>query len=290
MRRGIARGARDLRCAAKRVGILDQGAVRSTVARDDRRAGEDPFHVRGRDGLAGLGPQCLQMRREHLVGAEQAFDAHRRGDIGQHQQTVEVGQRQDQLPEHAVGAVDEGEALLLGEDDRFQAVRGKRFRCGHQLAVHGSDVSLAHDGQRHMRKRREISGTAEAAVLVDNRRESSRQQFRIGLGDLGADAGPAGGQGRQPQQHHRADHLAFHLGTRSGGMRANQAALQLRPQLRRYVSSRKGAESGGNAVCRSRVVGERFDPATARGHGSEGVLARSQRMRLPARRARRRRP
>jgi hypothetical protein len=71
------------------------------------------------------------VRRENPVGAEQAFDAHRRRDVGQHEQPVEVGQCEDQLSEHAVGAVDEGEALLLDEDDRFNAMRGKSLRSGH---------------------------------------------------------------------------------------------------------------------------------------------------------------
>ena len=44
------------------------------------------------------GSQCMQVRREDPVGAEQAFDAHRRRDVGQHEQPVEVGQREDDPP------------------------------------------------------------------------------------------------------------------------------------------------------------------------------------------------
>ena len=58
--------------------------------------------------------------------------------------------------------------------------------------------------------------------------ESSR---RVGLGDLGAHPGAAGGQGRQPQQHHRPDDLALDLGPGPCGVGANQAALQLGSEL-----------------------------------------------------------
>jgi hypothetical protein len=94
----------------------------------------------------------MQVCREDLVGAEQALDAHRRRHVGQHQQSVQVGQRQDQLAEHAVRAVDEGKALLFSEDDRFDAMRAQSVRGGHDCAIDGADLALAHDRQGHVRK------------------------------------------------------------------------------------------------------------------------------------------
>ena len=49
--------------------------------------------------------------------------------------------------------------------------------------------------------------------------------------DLGPHAGAAGGQCRQPQQHHGSDDFSLDLRSGSGGVRANQAALQLGSQL-----------------------------------------------------------
>ena len=66
----------------------------------------------------GVRAQALQVGGEDGVGAEQGLDAHRGGDVGRGQQDVEVVQRQHEHAEHAVRAVDEGEALLLGERDR----------------------------------------------------------------------------------------------------------------------------------------------------------------------------
>ncbi len=53
----------------------------------------------------------------------QALDAHRGGDVGDLEQVTQVVDGEHEHAEHAVGAVDEGEALLLGE------LRPARSRC-----------------------------------------------------------------------------------------------------------------------------------------------------------------
>ncbi len=162
--------------------------------------------------------------------------------------------------------------FLLGQDHRLEAVRAQRLRGGNELAVGGADVPLAHDGERDVRQRGEVPGTAEAAVLVDHRRQSCREQSRVGLGELGTHPGAAGGQGREPQQHHRADDLALDLGSIPGGMGANQAALQLGSKLERDVPGGQRTETGGDAVHRGRVVGELLDARAARGDRAERVV------------------
>ena len=160
----------------------------------------------------------LQILREHPVAAEQSLDTHGRRDVGQFQQPVQVAKRQHQHAEHAVGAVDQCQPLLLGEHDRFDAVPGQRVGGRQQFAVRRAYRTLAYDGQRHVGQRREIAGAAKAAVLVDDGRQPSGQHRRIRLGDLGPHTGAAGGQCRQPQQHHGPDDFAFDLGTRSGSV------------------------------------------------------------------------
>ncbi len=233
---------------------------------------EDPHHVCGGDGLARLGSQCLQVRREHPLGAEQAFDAHRRCDVGQHEQPVEVGQGEDQLAEHAVRAVDECEALLLGQDDRFNAMRGESLRSGNELTAEGADVAFPDDRQRDVREGREVSGAAQAAVLVDNRRQTGGEGPGVCLRDFGAHTGAAGGQRRQSQQHHRPHDFPLDLRPRSRGVGTNQAALQLCSEIVGDVAGCQGTEAGGDAVRRSRIIGECFDAATARGDRVESVV------------------
>ena len=213
VRGGVTGRAGDLRCAAQRVGVLDARAVGGAVAGDDCRVGEQPGHVRRGDGLAGVWAQLLQVGGEDAVGGQLALDAHRGRDVGEPQQVVEVGQREDQLTEHAVGAVDEGEALLLGQRDGGQAVLGEglRGRLDH-LAGSGPHVPLADHRQCHVRQRGQITGAAEAAVLVHHRRQPGRDQVRVGLRGVTANPGAPAGQGRESQQHHRADDLALDLG------------------------------------------------------------------------------
>ena len=163
-------------------------------------------------------------------------------------------------------------SLFLGKDHRLEAVGAQRLCGGNELAVGGADVPLAHDRERDVRQRGEVSGTAAAAVFVNHRRESRREQSRVGLGELGTHPGPAGGQGREPQQHHRADDLALDLGPIPGGVGSNQAALQLGSKLQRDVPGGKGTETGGDAVHRGRVVGELLDAGTARSDRAERVV------------------
>ncbi len=143
-------------------------------------------------------PQPLQIVGEDSVGAELTLDAHRRRDVGEPEKVVQVGEREHELAEHSVGAVDQREALLLGEGHRREPALGERLAGRLQRAVGRADLALTHDGQRDVGKRREVAGTPEAAVLVDDRRQPGRQQIGIGLRCLGADAGAAGGERRQP--------------------------------------------------------------------------------------------
>ena len=178
---------------------------------------------------------------------------------------VQVAQRQHQHAEHAVGAVDQGQALLLGEHHRLDAVPGQRLGGRQQFAVGRAHRTLADGGQRHVGQRREIAGAAKAAVFVDDGRQSGGQHRRIRLRDLGPHTGAAGGQCRQPQQHHGPDDFSFDLGTGSGGVGANQAALQLGSQLVGDMPGGQRAEPGGYPVDGLRVVGELLDAGAALG-------------------------
>ncbi len=58
-------------------------------------------------------------------------------------------QREQEHAEHAVGAVDEGEALLLGELDGGEPGGGERLRGGEEAAGGVPHVALAHQRERH---------------------------------------------------------------------------------------------------------------------------------------------
>ena len=90
-------------------------------------------------------------------------------------------------------------------------------------------------------------------------REPGVEHGRVRLGGLEPDAGVAGGQGRQPQQHQRADDLVLDPRPGAGGVRPDQAALQLRALVGRDVAGGECAEAGRDAVDRDVGRGELVD-------------------------------
>jgi len=227
-----------------------------------------------------MGAQCLQVGGKDRVGAEQALDAHRGGDVGEPQQVAEVRDGQHQHSEHAVGAVDQREAFLLPQLDRGDPGRREGL-SGRILAAAGiGDHTLSGNRECAVGQRGEVARAAKAAVLVHNRGEARIQQRCIGLhGDL-TNAGPAGGQGGQPEQHQRADHFGLDRWSGAGRVAADEAGLELSAQIGRDVPGGKRAEAGGHAVVRLSVGGQRLDDLAAVLHCRHG-LGRHQDRRSP---------
>ena len=100
--------------------------------------------------------QRHQVGGEGPVGAQQRLDRHRRRDVGRAEQHVEVGEREHEHAEHAVGAVDEGQAFLGLQRDRRDA------GGGHLVGA----LALADQRQADVGQRREVATGAERAVLV----------------------------------------------------------------------------------------------------------------------------
>ncbi|MFK4545105.1 hypothetical protein RKD29_004701 [Streptomyces tendae] len=216
----------------------------------------------------------VQLGGEHLVGAEQGLHGQRGGDVGRLVEGVEVGEGHDQHAEHAVGAVEEGEALLLSQLDRGDPVRGEQLTGGPHGAVGALGVALAHEGQRAVRQRGEVAGAAQRAVLVHDGGDPGVEHVRHGLRDLRADPGVPGADGLQPQEHQRAHHLALDARAHPGGVRADDVALELGAQLGADVPGRQGAEAGAHAVDRVRLGGQRVHDGAGRGEGRHRLLGK----------------
>ena len=165
------------------------------------------------------------------------------GDVGGLVEHVQVGEGHDQHAEHAVGAVEKGEALLLAQLDGRDAVLGEQLTGGPHDPVGALRVALAHERQGAVGERREVAGAAEGAVLVDDGRDPGVEHVGHGLRDLGPHAGVAGADGLQPQEHQRADDLPLDARAHAGGVRADDVALQLGPQFRADVPGRRGRRS-----------------------------------------------
>jgi hypothetical protein len=204
-------------------------------------------------------PQPLELVAEDPVAAELRLDAHRGSDVGDADEDVEVGEREQQHPEHPVGAVDEREALLLGEGHRSDTGVGERLGGGSAGPGRVVDLALAHQRERDGRQGCEVTGAPEAAVLVDDGGDAGVDELGQRLGDEGTDPGPPGGERPQPEEHHRADDLTLDRRAGPGGVRADQRPLELRAQLLRDVTVGERAEAGGDAVDRGGPVSEFLD-------------------------------
>ncbi len=243
-------------------------------------------HVGGGGALAGVRADGVQLGLEDLVGAEQRLQREGGGDVGRLVEPVEVGEGHDQHAEHAVGAVEEGEALLLPELDRLDAVLGEQLAGGADGAVGALGVALAHERERTVGQRGEVAGAAEGAVLVDDRGDPGVEHVGHGLRHGGAHPGVAGGDGLEPEEHQGADDLALDARAHAGGVRADDVALELGAQLGTDVPGGEGAEPGGHPVdgfglggqrvddlagageCVERLAGQ-LDPCVAAGNGDD---------------------
>jgi hypothetical protein len=242
------------------------------VAGHHPASGEQGPQVGRRVGLARVRAQGLEVVGEHGVRAQQRLDAHGRGDVGRREEPAEVGEGQHQHAEHAVGAVDQRQALLLGQLDRRDPVGGQRLGGVPESPGAVADLSLAHERQRHRRQRGQVAGASEGPVLVHDRREARVEHRGVGLRRLHPDAGASGGERREPEQHEGAHDLALHLRAGSGRVRADEAALELGPPIQGDLRGGQRAEPGGDAVVRPVVLGQLVDDGPAAGDLGQGLV------------------
>ncbi len=186
-------------------------------------------------------------------------------DVGRPQQGGGVERRQHEHPEHPVGAVDEGQALLGLQRDRPEA--GRTQRGGRRPALAGDEhLALAQRRQGHVGERRQVAAAAERAVLGHDRREAVVQQPDELLDHDRAHARPAHGQRAGAQQHHGPHDLDLDGRADAGGVRADERQLQVGPPLGRDRHGGQGPEPGGDPVHGTTRPGQRVHATPALGH------------------------
>ena len=270
MGHGVAHRTRDLGRTAQRVRVL-HATVSLTVRGDDSGPGERLEHAGGTQRLPRMRSQRLvQLRAEDLVGAQQSLHAHRSDEVGAVAEHVEVGEREDQHPEHAVSAVDEGQPLLLLQLDGLDARLCEKLghRALHSIAVGGPALPHEHEGA--VRERREVAAAAQASVLVHDRRDAGVEQRRHRLSGDGARAGAARAQRLEPEQHERAHDLTLDERAPASGVRPDERALKLGALVVRDVLGGQRAEARGDAVHGLGLRRQRLD------HGARAVHRRER--------------
>ena len=91
------------------------------MGRVDAAAGEQIDEVVRGNRLAREPARVVDARVERLGRSLQPIDAHRRRDIGRSGEPLGAGQREAEQRRRCLGAINERQALLRGEPDRWQS-------------------------------------------------------------------------------------------------------------------------------------------------------------------------
>jgi len=124
----------------------------------------------------------LEPRGERPVCPEQGLGRHGGGDVRDPEAELGVSAGQGQHPKHAVGSVDQGEALFGLELQGLELRRLEHLRRGRPRALGIHYLSLAHEAEPDVSERGQVAGAAQGAVLVHDGGDPIVQQG--GQGDL----------------------------------------------------------------------------------------------------------
>ena len=251
VRERVARGAVHLRRAAQRVGVL-HAVVAVAVAGDDRRAGEQRAQVRGAGRLAGLRAQRdrgPRRRRGRCRAAPRPTSPRRRRPT--RSSASRSCEREQQHAEHAVGAVDQREALLgAAASSGSMPGRARAPRPPGAASPSASSTSpspISTSAQCASGARSPLA--PERAVLGHDRRDAGVEQREHRA------RRPPGRAPEQPIASVRARSSIIARttsrstgGAHAGGVRADQRALQLLAALGRDRDVGQRAEAGRDAV------------------------------------------
>ena len=212
-------------CGWRRSASRPAGAPCSPRWRPVRGAGAAPAGPRRTPGRCRAAPRRSSPRRRRR------FAAARPGRQGQ-----------DQHAEHAVGAVDQRQALLLGEHAPASSPAAAAPRRRQQFAVGVAHLAFARSrASAHVRQRRQVAGAAERPVLVHDR------------GDARVEAGR-----RRPARSPGARRCG-----RSPAWTAAAASSPARPPVRPRRPTPRRASESGCAAAAVRISGGMWRVASA---------------------------
>ncbi len=245
----VPAGTVDLGGAAQGVGVLD-GMVGRAVAGHDLRARQQTAEIGRAPPLAGMGTEGVELGPVGGVGAEEPLDGDGAGHVGGGGQPVEVGQGQAEVGQHALGAVEERQALLGLQHHRLEPGAGQPVGARQPPAVGVDDLPRPGEDRPHMGQGRQVTGGAEAPEFGHHRSEAGREEGDQPVDQHRPGAGEAGGQRPSPEQHHRPDDLPLHRVAHAGGVAEHQRELEAPGLGRRHLHRGQGPETGGDAVDR----------------------------------------
>jgi len=175
----------------------------------------------------GCGARRVQTREERAVGAAEALERQRAGDVGLGHQSLRRQEEQDAQGGHELCPLDQGEAFFWPQDEGRDAGADHRCISRHLCAlVDGFPFTDHHQGE--MRQRREVSAGAERPLRRDQRMDASADHLNEGVDDDRTHARIAAGQGIGTQDHHGTYGRFGQRGADPRRVGADDVLLQLR--------------------------------------------------------------
>ena len=161
---------------------------------------------------------------------------------------------------HHLGAVDQRQAVLGGQLDRFQASARQRVGCRFGPgAVRPPAAARADQGQGHVGQRCEVAGRADAAAAGHEGHDAVPVQGQHLFEHGDRDAGLAQAQGVDLQSQHQASDVLRQRVAGAAGVGEQQILLQLRQLVGRDPLRRQRTEARIDAVDACLAVEHRVD-------------------------------
>ena len=252
-----AHGAVHLRHAAQAVGILHArgsgAACGSNVAAFEQHA-----QACGGRTLSRMRPRGVYALIEGDGSTEQGLERHGSCDVGEAGEPCGAPERERTHSGERLSSIEEGEAFLGLEADRFDAGALQRDAAGHPLAV-VDRLAFADDAEREVGQRGKIAGGADRAFGRDHRVHAAIQHECQSLGKDRAHAAVSKCQRIGAQGH---DDSRFGFGERwaePAGVAAHQVELEACDFVTGDAHFAEFPEAGIDAVDRDVMFGDVLD-------------------------------
>ena len=226
---------------------------------------------------AGVGAGVHDARIEGAGAAAECVERKSGGDVGGVGGDVGFAKRQAQEGEHALRAVEEGEAFFGFECDGLDVGlahgvgAGDDFTATFSVTPADAGVAFADDDVGEMREWREVAGRADGTLRRNYRMNFGVQHRAKDFDGFGADAAESFGERVGAEKHHRAGFGFAERRADSASVGAHEIDLELADLFGGDADGSELAEAGVDAVRGFAAGGDAIDDGAGGFHALDGV-------------------
>ncbi len=268
---GVANGTVHLRSATEGVGVLNARVlIGSAVGFANGAAFIEMSEIAGGDAGTGVGTGVHDAGIESAGTAAEGVEGKSGGDVGGVYEDIGVMESEAEKSEHALRAVEEGQAFLGFEGDRSDFAAAEGFGAGKFFVLEVGFAFADHD-LSEMGERREIAGSADGTLRRNDGMNAGIEHGDEGFHDDGTNAAEALGESVGAKKHHGADFGGGERCAYATGMRANEIDLKLADLFGGDAHGGKFAEAGVDAVGGFSGSDERINDGARGQHAGDRV-------------------